>query len=200
MLLFISFAQALIYTLSKNTNLKTYTHELIANQITQGVLSPLWGSNCRYAVTIESVSDQRTLFHSPSLTQYENTHFSFVNETPKNLKIYIETFPIDNTMPYEPGKLKMSFYSKFNTFDKDVAKSHAVEPAIKQLIEFEKLLHQMITRTEAKKEKMISILRSQKTLFTSVSFLSLITFIVFVVVNIYQMKKMETFFRQKKLL
>ncbi|ELQ76147.1 putative Emp24/Gp25L/p24 protein [Trachipleistophora hominis] len=200
MFVFISCAMALIHVLPTNTHLKTYSHSLLANQITQGFFSPLQGSNCKYAVTIESVSDERTLFYSPNLTPNEKTHFSFVNDEPKELRIYIEALPIDPNIPHESGKMQLSFYSKFNTFDKDVAKSHAVEPAIKQLIEFEKLLHQIIVRTQAKKEKMLAIMRSQKTLFASVTFLSFLTFVVFVGVNLYQMKKIEKFFRMKKLL
>lgn len=191
---------ALILTLSNNNHIKTLSHELIGNQITQGFFSPLHGHNCRYVVTIESVSDDRTLFHSPSLTMDEKTHFSFVNDTPKELRIYIETYPIDANLPHEAGKMQLSFFSKFNTFDKDVAKSHAVEPAIKQLIEFEKLLHQVMVRTQAKKDRMVAIMRSQRTLFTSVTVLSFLTFVVFVGVNFYQMKRIEKFFRMKKLL
>ncbi|ELA46993.1 hypothetical protein VCUG_01524 [Vavraia culicis subsp. floridensis] len=200
MFVFLSCITALVHILPKNTHVETYMHSLLANQITQGFFSPSQGNNCKYTVTIESVSDDRVLFYSPNLTPNERTHFSFVNDEPKNLRIHIELLPIDPNIPYEPGKMQLSFYSKFNTFDKDVAKSHAVEPAIKQLIEFEKLLHQVIMRTQAKKEKMFAIMRSQKTLFASVTFLSFLTFVVFVGVNLYQMKKIEKFFRMKKLL
>lgn len=200
MFLFISSVHSLIYTLTKQNPLKVYSHDLIPNQITQGSVAIIGGINSKYALTIESEGDRRTYYHSPDIDPADVKHFSFVNSDAKQLKIYIEAYSQDDSPNFEPGLVRFSFNSKFNTFDKNVAKEHAVEPAMKQLIEFEKLLQTVYLKTEAKKNKLIVVIRSQKTLFTSISYLSFFLFILFAGVNVWQMKRVENFFKKKKLL
>lgn len=196
---FFSLCHALIYKLDKNSK-KDFTVDLIAGQITQGSVLAQDGHNCKYAIIIESESEQRVYWHNPEILQNEITYFSFVNTEATRLKFHLEAYVADEKENFLPGNIKLSFNSKFNTFDKELAKKHAVEPAMKQLIEFEKLLHQTLLKTENKRSKLLGIIKSQRDLFSSVYYLSLFLFVVFLGINIMQMKQAENFFKQKKLI
>lgn len=198
--LFLVYTRCLIYTLSKNQPLKEFTHNVIPNQMTQGSVKAIGGQNCKYAITIESDADKRAVFHKTDISSDKPNHFIVVNQDARLFIIFIEAYKIDENGIFEPGKVQFSFNSKFNTFDKDVAKEHAVEPAMKQLLEFEKLLHTTLLKTETKRSKLLQMIKSQRSLFLSVSYLSFFLFVLFFVVNILQMKRAEKFFRSKKLL
>ncbi|KRH92095.1 putative Emp24/Gp25L/p24 protein [Pseudoloma neurophilia] len=190
----------LIYPLSATRPLKEFTCNVLANQMMQGSVLAIGGLNCKYAITIESDEDKRAVFHKADVSFDEPNHFIVVNQDPKLYRIFIEAYKIEENVHFEPGKFKFSFNTKFNTFDKDVAKAHAVEPAMKQLLEFEKLLHTTLLKMDVKRNKLLQMIKSQRSLFISVSYLSFFLFLCFFIANVIQLRRAKQFFRSKKLL
>lgn len=199
MFVFLSLLSARIAIHYPNTESLVIEEDLIENQICTGFFKPKDSINCTYDVMIVSTHDEVLYFHKDGLPETE-THFSFNTTEPESLIVEIKAKPIDSTQAHLPNKIVYKFDSEFDTFNKDVAKNVRVEPAVEALISLEKLLYEAYIQTQARTVKMKVLTAQHGMMVRYVTFISIVTLLLVILFNTYQIYAMKKFFKKKKLI
>ncbi|EPR79273.1 Emp24/gp25L/p24 family protein [Spraguea lophii 42_110] len=195
------YSHSLVFDLS-TTDTLILSEDIIEHQIIQGSFKPLKNdtdANVTYNAIVTDENNDKIFFHSNNLPIGEETHFSFntVEAVTVLFKMKVQRNNND-TYKNTPLKIELKIDSKFDTFNKEVAKNEKITPAMQTLTALEKLLREVHNNSIMRKNKFNQVAGQHKRLIFSVVVLSFVTLLLFIAGNAYQVMVFKKFLKQKK--
>lgn len=185
-----------IYMFDKNVTKRTIVFDVTGEQICQGFFKPLNSNEGFFDVKIRS-EDGGLFFEALNL----KNHTPFAFNVSDNKDLYCEIlFNPDKNNHFKKSELELLFETKFDTFNKSVAKQVRVEPATYTLTKLNNLLHEANIKTEELAYSLEHVGIENKKMFVFSIILSLATLISYIGVQIYLLQNMRKFFKNKKLI
>ncbi|EOB11849.1 Putative membrane integral protein [Nosema bombycis CQ1] len=193
---FLSFSFCEVFEWRNSNNKKTLVFDVTGDQICKGHFKPLPGSNSSFKVIIRSEKNS-IFFQNDNLPMNVETHYSF-NVT-DNEDLICEMTPVDvEKQRGFQSELEIRFETQFDTFRKEVAKEVRVEPAMYSLTKLENLLHEISKQTEELAMQIGDVEGEHKRIFVFANILSILTLIVYILVQGYLFYSMKDFLKNKK--
>lgn len=171
--------------------------DVLGDKICRGFFKPLSGGNTTYKASIYS-GDGGILFSSSGLPVDVETHFSFNVSEPKVLTMTIT--PIENGKGVVCPDIEISFDAQFDTFRKPVAKKVSVEPAMAAMTKLDNILYELGRESDYLAHNMGRIDYEHRRMFSFVTVFSIITLVIYLCVNAYEVYSLERFFKKKKMI
>ncbi|EOB14158.1 Putative membrane integral protein [Nosema bombycis CQ1] len=185
-----------VFEWRNSNNKKTLVFDVTGDQICKGHFKPLPGSNSSFKVIIRSEKNS-IFFQNDNLPMNVETHYSF-NVT-DNEDLICEMTPVDvEKQRGFQSELEIRFETQFDTFRKEVAKEVRVEPAMYSLTKLENLLHEISKQTEELATQIGDVEGEHKRIFVFANILSILTLIVYILVQGYLFYSMKDFLKNKK--
>ncbi|EEQ82429.1 hypothetical protein NCER_100864 [Vairimorpha ceranae BRL01] len=171
--------------------------DVTGNQICTGWFNILPNSNADFSVVI--TANDGSKFFSGKVIKKGKKDFSFNVTDTKDIKCTMTANFFENNKS-KTAELEIKFDTQFDTFRKDVAKQVRIEPATYSLTKIGNVMMDMNNYIDKLITKLSRVdVESKKTFIFSI-LLSMVVLIVYVIVEIYLLNQMKTFFKTKKLI
>ncbi|KAI5185516.1 p24 family protein delta-1 [Nematocida homosporus] len=173
-----------------------FKRPIIANQICKGSFKLSTPTEGSLDVTIFSEEGKR-VFYKRGLKSQETVDFSFNTTEPQTFQVQIEQ---GDPVPEKTVLVEYEITSQFNTFNKAVAKSEVLEPALLEISRIEKLLYELSLQTSFRQKEIAAFSNSINDIVISIPCINFIMFIAFAGILGYQMISFKDFLKKKKLI
>ena len=147
------------------------------------------------AVTIFSTTSRNNRYLDTKVALGNKQHFSFNLSEPDELVVRMVKMG-----PKDWVRIRFSYDTQFDTFNKSVAQKVVVRPAMSTLNGFVDLQRQVSDKTYSVAERMSKVRSEHKKSVFFVVLFSFLTMAGFVMLNYYQITVLRRFFKQKKLI
>ncbi|KAI5181051.1 hypothetical protein NEOKW01_1292 [Nematocida sp. AWRm80] len=183
-------------------NIKDFTkpyvvrRAVIDNRISKGsfkIETPTQGS-LNVAIFSE---DLKKVFYKDGLKSQEKIDFSF--NTTKGQTYTIQLSQKD-PIPESHLKVEYQFDTQYNTFNKNVAKTEVIDPALSEMSNFEKLLYELSIQTSFRQKETAAFSDSINEIVISILCINFIMFVAFAGILAYQTISFKDFLKKKKLI
>lgn len=199
-ILFLSLARFEIVEFTPKKNKLSVGFRLDENNINTGYFEVLNTDNMKIQASILGVDEKKVLFNSPEdLPLGEKVRFSFNNTEGIDVVLEIKASLIDSSLDAN-SLVEFKFDSTIDSFNQKVSKKLQYEPAIASLDHILKKLEKVTAITKSEYELAGNLGKEQRRMFSFVFFISNVSFMLFVALNIFQFYKMKSYLNQKKYL
>lgn len=200
MFIYLTFLKAAI-TIHYPTNTENLTIQeyVIENQICSGFFIANSHNIDTYEAMIVSLNEKITHIKITVLNDIK-THFSLNTTNAETFKVKITKTSNIKSTENMTDKIVYNFEIDFDTFNINMAKNVRVIPALNALNELEEMTSVVYVQIRASRNDLQTLTRQHSMMIKYVVLTSVITLMLLIIFNMYQIYALKRFFKSKKLI